>query len=149
MMYQHGEAFLSDFINRTKENYLKLQNDKYEVTQLINSSVGLLIIPEQLRFRKLKDEMISPELLKEVRACIVKDTYVEDQPIPSLQSIAKHMRNAVAHNKLSFDNDSETNEIKMIYFADKRTKEQFELRMSVDLLRRFFFEFSDATKQLR
>lgn len=44
--------FPIDFINRTREN-LEKYSGKYEVTNLINCCLGLIIIPKQ----KLKDKM--------------------------------------------------------------------------------------------
>lgn len=151
MMYKQGDDFLLDFITRTKDNYIKLQGSPYEVTQLINSSVGLLIIPEQTRFNKLKDEMISQELLKDMQKCVKLDTYSEDSSAPNLQQIAKHMRNAIAHYNLTFHNNSKNPpEIQSISFTDSNTiNEQFEMEVSIELLRTFFFEFSDAASKLK
>lgn len=54
------EHFISDFVYRTRKNHMKIlqryeehESQRYEVTQLINSLFGLLIVPnEKYKYRK-------------------------------------------------------------------------------------------------
>ena len=54
------ENFIKEFTDRTMENYNRIKNgcigaqaESYEVTQLINSLFGLLIVPnEKYKYRK-------------------------------------------------------------------------------------------------
>ena len=46
MMYPKNKRFIGEFAARTKENYSRVEYGPYEVTQLINSMVGLFIFLE-------------------------------------------------------------------------------------------------------
>ena len=84
----------SDFAERTVENYHYLENSKYDMTQLINSSVALLIVPEQWYFEKITDNLNTELPFEELKKQIIRNKYSEDA---DSQSICRHMRNAVSH----------------------------------------------------
>ena len=67
MIYAKGKDFVRDYILRTKENCLRLEQGPYEVTQLINSAIGLLIIPQQKLYNEIANNMISEELKRNRR----------------------------------------------------------------------------------
>ncbi len=148
MMYAKGKNFTKDFITRTKYNINHI-NTPYEVTQLINSMVGLLIIPEQKYFQQITDDMICESLLNEIRGAIVKNTYDPENTEISLRDITLHLRNGVAHFRMDFGGNS-NNEIAQIIIKDHRSPRlekaaaDFEIKLSVDLLKRYLFEFSEA-----
>ena len=77
MMYISKDSFIKEFAKRTKANYLSLSAGPYEVTQLINSMVGLLIIPEQKAYEKICDSLIDQQLLNKMKdpTCLKKYTY--------------------------------------------------------------------------
>ena len=66
MMPATEKEVIRDYIERTKLNYERLKAGPYEVTQLINSAIGLLIIPEQKLYDKITNKMISKQLLNEL-----------------------------------------------------------------------------------
>ena len=104
MMYNKGNKFIADFVSRTKKNdEIVKNNDGYEVTQLINSLIGLLIIPEQTMYRQITDDSVDDKLLVKLISCINKNTYKPKKE--DLQAITRHMRNAVAHSKISFKSE--------------------------------------------
>ena len=151
-MYADEKEFVKDFSFRTKENYKAMKDGPYEVTQLINSMIGLLIIPETNLFNKITDSLLSDDLLSQMKACITNNTYL--QPI-DLKQICRHLRNAVAHSNLKFKAEkavhkSDSLMIKEVIFTDGniRQKEYFEMRISIDLLEEFLFKFSEAITSL-
>ena len=106
------------FIARTQKNLIAIECLKekgvevYEVTQLLNSMLGLLIFPKERRLY----EKIQPKSW---------DTMVEEGwPLPSgdnahvsdLEELIRHMRNAVAHCKFNLTTDHD--EISSIEFRD-------------------------------
>ena len=97
MMPATEKEFIRDYIERTKLNYERLKAGPYEVTQLINSAIGLLIIPEQKLYDKITNKMISKQLLNELIVHIQINTYDKQ---PNLKIIARHLRNSVAHARL-------------------------------------------------
>ena len=104
-----------EFIARTQKNLIAIEClmdiscKVYEVTQLLNSMLGLLIFPKERFFEKIKNKSW--------------DTMVEEGwPLPSgdnahvsdLEELIRHMRNAVAHFNIELVNDG--NEIIGIRF---------------------------------
>lgn len=93
---------------------------KYEVTLALNSMLGLLILPQQEYY----SESISScnfSKLPTLMACIedesYKNSYNDSKDKPAL--VIKHMRNAVAHNRLTLFSDKDSNkDIKYICFRD-------------------------------
>ena len=148
MMYATEKQFLSDFVTRTKYNYSRLENGPYEVTQLINSVIGLLLVPRDHVF-KMKDEMIDSELLDQMMKAININTYVKGN---CLFEIVRHMRNGFAHSRVEYISEqkpmlSEGSEIVAVIIRDHEVGTQshdFEMELSVELLRNFLFAFSDA-----
>ena len=106
-----------EFIARTQKNLRAIEclkekgGEVYEVTQLLNSMLGLLIFPKERLFEKIKNKSW--------------DTMVEEGwPLPSgdnahvsdLKQLIKNMRNAVAHCKFNLTTDHD--EISSIEFRD-------------------------------
>lgn len=135
---------VKDFAKRTLENN-KIYNGKYEVTNLINSSLGLFIFPEQNFFDKILNEWVSPELLDEL---ITNTESTYEEPI-NLKNICKHIRNGIAHFRLKLmsNNSKEITEIIISdHFLDRQSKKSydFKIKISIENLERLYFEFSEA-----
>lgn len=154
MMYAKGNLFISDFIERTKTNYdwFCHTKDAYEVTQLINSALGLLIVPEQRLYDEIEDNLLPPQLFKKIKNSIIMNTYTEST---DLKTILKHIRNGLAHSKIEAYGtkpvmDGEAPVINGITISDcnNRTKDRFKITISIDLLRELLIEFSSAMVNL-
>ena len=65
MMFAKGDEFIKDFALWIKENYRMLQKRSYEVTKVIDSAVGLLIIPQQNQYDKIVDSIVAEDLIDE------------------------------------------------------------------------------------
>ena len=146
MMFSDEHDIVREFIIRSRSNLEFLKPPQYEVTQLINSAIGLLIIPKETYYKEIQDDMIPSEILYEVKQCIFPYTYGEPQ---NLQNIVKHMRNGIAHGKISFEAEksplkSQPPHIHNIIFKDSRDSKCFKMVISVDLFRKFLVAFSDA-----
>ncbi len=79
MMPATEKEFIRDYIERTKLNYERLKAGPYEVTQLINSAIGLLIIPEQKLYDKITNKMISKKLLNELIRSVYKALHADHE----------------------------------------------------------------------
>lgn len=157
MMY---ENFVKDFAIRTQKNYNALSEGPYEVTQLINSAVGLLIIPKEKFFAQIDDSIISSELLDRLKNCIVHRQDVEEYDEKGeLKDIVKHIRNSIAHGCMEFNAEQDcktgkTTSIDSVSFKDTNKKYKsnspqfFEIKIPISLLREFFFAFADAVSNL-
>lgn len=151
MMPASETEYVREYIDRTKWNYnfIKRVSDSFEVTQLINSMVGLLIIPKERYLDQITDNLIDQGLLDKMIRCIRKDDYSDS----TLKGIVKHMRNAVAHGRIEFCAEKPPlNEapliIHSVIFKDqddiKRPSKYFEIDIKVDLLEEFLFAFADG-----
>ena len=159
MMYASENEFIRDFAERTKANLELLADGPYEVTQLINSTVGLLIIPREKCFNSITDNLIKPELLTRMKNNIGVHTHEGEESIESidLQKICRHMRNAVAHGNIDFKAEkspltSGPLTIHSVVFTDTNphnSTEQFKINVSIGLLKEFLFAFSDAISNLQ
>jgi len=133
-----------EFIARTEANLRAIDElskqgaNVYEVTQLINSLLGLLIFPKERMFYKI------PHIRRE-------DMEREGWPLPyeeksqvrNLRELVKSIRNAVAHFNIELTHDE--NEIVGIRFEnysldDEDKKEPIWVgKFELDSLRRFVY----------
>ena len=149
MEFRTGLGFIKDYISRTKTNYTQLKNGPYEVTELINSMVGFLILPKEALKGKITDTLIQESTLLEVQKCIRLNTYSKPMPNDNLDQICKHMRNAVAHNRITFHAEDNVvagsvAQIHSITFKDGYGAQKFEMTLEVDFLEKFLLEFADG-----
>src|SRR5262245_31444769 len=110
MMY---ESVIRDFAERTRKNLRVIEQlqakgeEVYEVTQLINSMLGLLVFPKE-------------EFVDQIPDTSLQDLQESGWPIPrvssgfpqakDLRELIRYLRNAIAHFNLEFIKDG-TNEI--------------------------------------
>lgn len=146
MMY---EDVVCAFALRTKQNLefidtaAKTNPDVYEVTQLVNSFLGLLVFPQQKYFDKIPKTPI--ETLQ-----------AEGWPIPcasdnckNLQDLMRCLRNAVAHFNIEFCGNQEITSLKMWnYPYDNETgklktnRPSWEITLDLTQLRAIIDRFS-------
>lgn len=136
------QDLVCDFAKRTLANH-KSYYGKYEVTNLINSSLGLFVFPEQKFFNEISDELISAELFNELKRNI-ESNY--NEPI-NFKNICNHIRNGISHFRLEIKANN-CSEITEVIIKDKSNKDgilrSFKITFSIKLLERFFLEFSDV-----
>lgn len=153
MMYESKDKIYKEFADRTRQNYERFKDGPYEVTLLINSMVGLLIIPEQTVYNKICDSMISEQLLEKLKqtSCLKSYNYKDTL---NLKQICRHLRNAIAHSHIKFIPtksvySSKQISIKAVTFHDMDGKgHKFEMELEIDLLKEFLFAFSDSVSSI-
>ena len=152
MMPASEKEFIKELVKRTKFNYSLVQTGPYEVTQLLNSAVGLLIIPQQKLFDRIADGMVSERLLKELLKSVTDNTY---KKALDLSEIARHLRNSISHGKVEFKAEKQyvsdgPLQIESIEFTDEnpKSKDRIVIEITVDILKQFFEEFSTAASVL-
>ena len=136
-----------DFIERTQkiiEQYNSFQlkeEEKFEVTLLLNCFVGLLILPQQAWLNYLPETIIS-----ENEWGINPDhvIFVSNNETKSVKNIARHLRNSISHYHFTAFNDINSN-IHGVIFTDQnlRGKENFKANFSIEEIRLFINKFSD------
>lgn len=156
MNYLKGDLFVKSFVERTKCNFEQVENldstyETYKVTQLVNSLLGLLVVPESYGYTKCTDSIISKKLLNDIQSKVTS-TYLTkngNNESKSLKNIVRHMRNAIAHSKnLKFlPDETNKNQIGYIVFKDvdvNNSSFKFNLQLSIEQLKEFVYEFSDG-----
>lgn len=156
-MSEYSKEFVKDIARRTNEN-LRNYHGAYDVTQLINSAIGLLIIPHEKYYARIDNSFISSHMLSDMRKSIRQNTYPEETKEIELRDIVKHIRNGIAHSRIYFDsNNGNLCDIQILDHRkpytrmDKKTGKNtvipaadFEIVLSVTILRQFMVEFSEA-----
>ena len=152
MMPASEKEFVKDLIFRTKANYDRLKAGPYEVTQLLNSAVSLLIIPQQRLFDQIANQMVSTELLNKMLASVKDNSYAK--PL-DLAEIARHLRNSIAHAHVKYIAEKQPIHgrpilIQAIEFKDENlySGEAITIELNINLLEEFFEEFSSAASNL-
>ncbi|MET3968448.1 HEPN family nuclease [Bradyrhizobium sp. S3.9.1] len=135
------------FAQRTRKNLEKIEelsklkpNEYFEVTQLINSAIGLLMFPQQEFF---------DDIPKKSLAELKKDGW----PIPSfehgqertqnLRDLVKNMRNSFAHFNIDFASDKGA--IKGVYLWNRPRESEppnWVCYLSISDLREIFGKFA-------
>jgi len=104
------EELVGDFAQRTKRNLELIeqypsedaQGGAFEVTQLVNSMLGLLVFPQQRWFDRIPLTPV-PELVSGGWPSITIDGSV---PGNNLRGLARYLRNGIAHFNLQFLSDT-------------------------------------------
>lgn len=153
------------------ENVLREMNRKgfaveeyYEVTDLINSLVGLLVFPEQATYRYISSREVDmrqlfPHLWNCMQSADYKNTYENERGDKnSPQNIIRHLRNSLSHNKVMIVPRSATignkQQITAIIFKDESRntsgeRQKFALTINVKDLEKVVMEICDYLIQLR
>lgn len=140
--------FKYDFIQRTLDEILRYDG-QYEVTALLNSCIGLLIIPKETLFNKLPTIDISDYDLDK------KYVHVNDgrNNAYSIKNIVIHLRNSIAHGY--FQQESiQAGQIKSLKFQDfnppnRGGNKTFEIVINVDQFREFVIKVAKEVLETR
>lgn len=140
------EEFVRDFAKRTLYNCESLKNGPYEVTQLINSCIGLLIVPKERSL--IEESKISKATAQKLKNCVKNNTYNEELTVTNL---IRHMRNGISHAKFEFKaknlpQNDDFLQIESIVIRDKnaKTHEQISITIPIDVLRSLCYEIAEA-----
>lgn len=108
--YEHFEY---DFIERTKANLENYEGD-YEVTQMLNSAVGLIMIPQQCLSKQLPNIDIDDSGV----FGIYKKDISRSNGGYSIKNILRHLRNGIAHGHIA-QNTVQNCRVETIRIQDK------------------------------
>ena len=134
-----------DFIVRTKaileqyETFPLAKEDKFEDTLFLNCLVGLIILPQQHWFENLPTDLISKKDWGIEQHQIL---YITETEIKSVDNIARHIRNSLAHYRFEVFGNHKGN-ISKIKFKDYyKNKKTFEATITSKNLKDFANKFS-------
>ncbi len=127
--------FPTNFISRTKEN-LNMYKGKYDVTNLINNCLGLIIIPKQQLNENLPQYTFNQQ--DKTYGITQNNITLESQSNYSLRNIIRHIRNGLAHGRI--EQRTENNKIVGLRIHDKpndKASENFSIEFSIEEFRVF------------
>lgn len=127
-----------DFIKRTKKLLEQYESntsneEKYEVSLLLNCCVGLLLLPKERHFSKINNNL----LLNSDWGISESDIIITENNPKSVKNTIRHLRNAIAHDGFKFLEPEDGNEIEKIKFTDIN----FSATITVNQLRIFINKF--------
>ena len=136
MMY---EDVVADFAKRTKANLAaidRLRNEGHEVfeaTQLVNSTLGLLVFPQQSYVAKIPK---IPLAKLERLGWPVPEVEPSFTQAADLRQLVRYLRNAIAHFNIEFEGDG-TDHIRLlrVWNKDRNNIVTWEATLSVSDLR--------------
>lgn len=138
-----------DFIERTLKNLERIEEalgeekNVYEVTQLINSLLGLIVLPKEKELNKIEDINLEDLESKGWPKLNINGNYGDEN---SLRGVIRHLRNAIAHFRVTLE--SKNGCLDSIIFEDnckcKNTK--FKCEMEIDSLKHFVKKFAEYMK---
>ncbi len=142
-----------EFARRTRRNLEFIENaaeagaDVHVVTQLTISLLGLVVFPKE----KLLLDQAEATTIADMRASGWPDWTItrddREKPTRTLAHILKHLRNAIAHGRLTFTSDSRHIEEVAIIVEDKKHQKDpapyWCARIDAKDLRSFCWHFLD------
>lgn len=139
-----------DFAERTRQNLEYIEQSKqngsdvYEVTQLVNSLLGLLVFPQQRYFNQIPETPIE-QLQKDGWPTIV--VIGDFQPHQNLKELMRYLRNAIAHFNVEFIADNEK-QLQGIKVWNKRGSQiTWKAEISLNELRMIVEKFTELILQ--
>jgi hypothetical protein len=136
-----------EFAERTRENLAYIDTAKgrgesvYEVTQLVNSLLGLLIFPQQRWYNRIP---ITPlNSLNDWPTIQQSSQYLTCNTVKELM---RRFRNSITHGRVEFYSSRPDNEITEIRFQDKVTSDSpvvWEAIMTIEDVRLLAMKFSE------
>ena len=134
------EDFPRDFLRRTMMN-VESYRGKYEVTNLINNCLGLIVIPNDHLIDTLPDYTFDPD---DNSFGITKDNIrYEHKKDYKLRNIVRHIRNGLSHGLI--EQRSQNEEIAGLRIFDRlnrRSPENFSLELSIHELELLAFSLA-------
>lgn len=128
---------VKDFVERTRSNLevvrsvAKTDGEAYEVTQLINSMLGLLVFPEQEFYEKIPETKLA-DLKKEGWPIPrVRGNYMD---VSNLKQLARYLRNGIAHFNLRFTETGGYIDGLIIWNVPPNGKKNWEAELKIEEL---------------
>lgn len=144
---------VSDFANRTKHNLETLESlnqesyTVYEVTQLINSCIGLLIIPQQEYWDQIPRKPIEELIEKGWKVPEVVDGFPQ---VNDLRELMRYLRNAIAHFNIEFETNQRDQLSRLVLWnTNPGTKKRtWMVCLGIKELKELLYKFLEVLKEI-
>ncbi len=139
-MTEHKDPLIC-FVNRTKCNLGIIQKlssngePPYEVTQLVNSLLGLVLLPQQSLFSKIPHTPFNNLRTEGWPSAFLKSSTRSDLH-DNLHSLLICLRNGIAHFNIKLHGDGESiTKVTILDRANKNPSPHWEVSLSIDDLK--------------
>jgi len=142
------EDVIRDFAKRTLVNLRTVEQlytegkEVYEVTQLVNSTLGLLVFPQQRYVARIPRTPLKQLESEGWPVPRVRDGF---RQVSDLNQLIRYLRNAIAHFNIEFIGDGQ-NEIRLLRVWNtnpRNRRKTWEAELSADDLRKIANRFID------
>jgi len=150
MEFTDKNNFANEFFKRTLYNVKLYEHHntickevfQYEVTQLVNSLLGLVVFvkEEGVLFDAIQLSDIKSENTITWNYCHRDGGGFEEK---NFKNFLRHIRNAIAHKRLTINSNSKK-EIDSIVFNDKDRKNKFEVDLTVEEIKNLVLKLSQC-----
>jgi hypothetical protein len=134
--YSYGKV-VQDFASRTKKNLAFIEDnlnkpdvEVYEVTQLVNSLLGLLVFPQQEFFEKIPE---IPMRDLEAQGWPRIHTVPQYKSLGDLKTFLRYFRNGISHFNIKFSADDDNNITGLQIWNHKGGKKQNPKNWEIEL----------------
>lgn len=146
------DEFTKDFAARTLENLNYIETAEkngettYEVTQLINSFLGLIVFPQEQNEERVGRVSIDPKIIDDLHLDVTENTYTGRHKEVNLQNLIYHFRNAISHGHIEphADKDKKIFGLEFYDCNPYNKKEEFRIKVEISLLREFVCAFAEG-----
>jgi len=131
--------FPRDFIDRSKKNVEDYRGE-YEVTNLINNCLGLIIIPKEILRNNIPEYEFDNN---DTSYGITRSNITQSDDGYSLSQVLRHIRNGLAHGRIQQKVNGDI--ISGLRIHDKLNDnfpENFSIKLTVDEFKSFAFSLS-------
>jgi hypothetical protein len=131
--------FPRDFIDRSKAN-VENYNGEYEITNLINNCLGLVIIPKQKLAKNIPEYEFDDN---DKSYGITRSNIIHSDDGYSLSQVVRHIRNGLAHGRI--EQRVNGDKISGLRIHDKfndSSPENFSIEFTVEEFKCFAFSLS-------
>jgi hypothetical protein len=137
-----------DFIQRTRRNLEFIEKahatdplaEVYEVTQLINSLLGLIVFPNEQYFMHIPETTLKDLTAKGWKIPDVKGDFSQ---VKNLREFMRYMRNAIAHSNLEFISDGYKLSGIRLWNCTRAGVKNWQVEMKLADLREITYKFID------
>ena len=141
---------VKDFAHRTRRNLEIIEqqkeagNEAFEVTQLINSCLGLLVLPQQ-RFMHSIPKIPISEL--EQNGWVIPEVTGSFPQVRNLNELIRYLRNAIAHFNIEFLSNDENDIQSIIVWNVNRGEKTWQATLGLEELKSILNKFSDLLEK--
>jgi hypothetical protein len=156
----YDQEFIVDFARRTRANLDFIEAVKqsdvaenrsevrvFEVTQLVNSLLGLLVFPKQRYWDQIPDDLYCVWVEKHGwPVCDIEWLRTED----TLRELIRRLRNGLCHDRFKFAKGSD-GQVGGLEVSDQKSDEgkaEFRVKLSINDLRAIAYRFSTLIESI-